>query len=126
MTGPRKKRLLIIEDDSDIQILLKQLFEIEGYDLELANNGRDGFLKLQTSSVLPDLILLDLMMPVMDGYEFRSKQRSDERLAGIPVVVMTARGAPNHLDKATLAASDYLKKPVELDDLLSVVQKHCG
>lgn len=118
------KRILVIEDAADIQFLLKQLFELEGYDVLGALNGQEALDLLHSSSELPNLILLDLMMPVMDGYQFRRKQEVDPRLAHIPVVVITADGdAPAKMMK--VGAKDYVKKPVEIDHLLDVVKRNC-
>ena len=90
MTAKNKKHILIIEDSKDLQDLLRNLFETEGYILSQAFNGREALDLLNSMRQLPSLILLDIMMPVMDGIEFRREQKKDVRLAAIPVIVMTA------------------------------------
>ena len=114
-------RILVIEDDTFIRETVVELLESEGYDVTPATNGQDGLDRLREG--LPcSLILLDLMMPVKDGFEFRSGQLSDPKLAAIPVVVMSAVG--DLKDKRDrLAAADYIRKPVDIDTLLSVVKK---
>ena len=119
------KRLLVVEDSLDFQLLLRQLFESEGYQVEYASNGEEALKKLQAQADLPHLILLDLMMPVMDGFEFRKQQEQDPRLAVIPVVLMTAHGDAQ-TSKMRIGAKDYIRKPADLDKLLSVVRRNCS
>ncbi len=94
MTVHQKKHILIIEDSTDLQALMGRLFKSEGYTVSQALNGREALDFLKSTTELPSLILLDIMMPVMDGFEFRNEQRKDSRLASIPVVVMTADSEP--------------------------------
>ncbi|MGE3683918.1 MAG: response regulator [Bdellovibrionales bacterium] len=121
-----RKRLLVVEDSVDFQDLLKQLFESEGYHVVYASNGEEALKKLRSDSDadLPGLILLDLMMPVMDGFEFRDKQLLDPRLAGIPVVIMTAHA---DLKAAGIKAGvkDLFRKTSDLPALLEIVRKNC-
>lgn len=118
--------ILIVEDDDDIRDTVADLLELEGHQVTSAANGREALAYLHGTSSLPDLILLDLMMPVMSGWEFRCKQRHDPRLASIPVVVLTG------VDRATEAAaalqvSMILTKPIVIHSLLDVVAQHsCG
>lgn len=81
--------ILVVEDDSDIRETLQQVLELEGYRVATAANGHEGLAALETGE-RPSLILLDLMMPVMSGAEMLDHLRTDERLADIPVVVVTA------------------------------------
>lgn len=121
-SGP--KRLFIVEDAIDIQTLLRKLFELEGYQVVCASNGKEALEKLQTLEELPHLILLDLMMPVMDGYEFREKQKQFDRLSQIPIVIMTADG-DIQARKGRIEAIGFLRKPVDIDTLLATVKRHC-
>jgi CheY-like chemotaxis protein len=114
-------RLMIVEDSIDYQILLKRLFQKEGFEVSAAVHGGDALAKLKGDQPLPNLILLDLMMPVMDGFEFRQKQLDDERLAAIPVILMTAHGNLE-TDPARLGIEHYLRKPVEKNQLLTLVK----
>ena len=88
----KPKRILIVEDDAPIQSALASLLDDEGYEVSLANDGEEALNRME-GDALPDLILLDLRMPVMDGWEFRSAQKRDSRLAQVPVVVLSADGS---------------------------------
>jgi CheY-like chemotaxis protein len=117
------RRILIVEDDLDIRDVLTQVLEYEGFEVAAASNGREALDYLR-SHPKPGLILLDLMMPVMDGWQFRSEQQQDEQLSSIPVVILSADG--NAYQKAAIIrAAGYLKKPVELETLLDTVNRHC-
>ncbi|HEX4925067.1 MAG TPA: response regulator [Bdellovibrionales bacterium] len=117
-----QKKLLVVEDAIEIQVLLKKLLESEGYAVVCANNGQEALDVLAGGGGLPDLILLDLMMPVMDGMQFRDRQLLDPKLARIPVVVMTADGNVEAKSKRVNAA-EFLKKPLDVDQLLEVIEK---
>ncbi len=112
--------VLIIEDDEGVRHSLAELLYEEGYDVQLAGDGSDALALLQEEP-LPSLILLDLMMPTMNGGEFRARQLSDPRLASIPVIVVSAR--PDVSERAKeLAADDFLMKPMSFEALIHVVQ----
>lgn len=116
--------IMIVEDSIDISEILCRLYESEGYNVILAKHGGDAIEKLKTVSKLPCVILLDLMMPVMDGYRFCVEQKKDMRLAEIPVVIMTADA--NAKEKSVeVGASGYIRKPVEIETLLEVAAKYC-
>lgn len=119
------KKLLIVEDDQYIRETLKELLEDEGFEVVCSENGQKALALLRSTEKLPNLILLDLMMPIMDGYSFRTEQDQDQRIAGIPVVIMTADGRLE-IKKEKAKACDYLKKPLNIDSVLSVIQKHCS
>ena len=104
------KHVLIVEDAKDIQILLADLIEAEGYRVDCVFNGEEALKFLTSSENLPGLILLDLMMPQMDGYQFRKAQEKDKRIADIPVVVMTADG-DIQAKSVKLGSNGFLKKP---------------
>lgn len=118
------KRIFVIEDAIEIRVLLKRLLESEGYVVEGASNGQEALEILRSQRELPAVILLDLMMPVMDGYEFREVQKRDERLSSIPVVVMTADG---HIDakKMRVDAPEGIRKPLSTNDLFEIIEKYC-
>ena len=117
------KRILIVEDAKDIQTLLTRLLKGAGYSVTCASNGYDALKILGTGDELPGLILLDLMMPDMDGFQFRAAQESDSRLAEVPIVAMTAYGDVE--SKAMqVGAKAYLKKPFsDIDTILKTVEK---
>ncbi|MBD0315329.1 MAG: response regulator [Nitrospiraceae bacterium] len=115
-------RILIVEDDEDIARNLRELLEGEGHVVEWASNGRVALDYLRGTSNLPSFILLDLMMPVMDGYEFRKEQEKDPRVAWIPVVLMTADGYIE-AKKFKVGAQMYVSKPVDIDEILRIVER---
>lgn len=115
------KSILVIEDNKEIQDSLKLALEVEGYDVFTADNGKEGMDKLARIPT-PCLILLDLMMPVMNGWEFIEAISKDLMLSSIPVVVVSAFGDK----KGTPKTEGYIQKPIDLDALLNTVCKHCG
>jgi CheY-like chemotaxis protein len=112
-------RVLIVEDDADIREALHELLEMAGYDASEAANGLEGLAAARRAP--PDLIVLDLMMPVMDGWQFRRAQRSDPALASIPVIAISASGPSSSID-----ADTYLEKPFALDRLVAEVARLRG
>lgn len=119
--GERVKRVLVIDDDRDIRETLTEALEFNGYAVISAADGAEALQKLRQGP-LPCVILLDLMMPVMDGFQFRREQRLDPNLAGIPVVVTTAGG---RADPRDIEADGYITKPLKLPKLLAALQRHC-
>jgi len=113
--------VLIVEDDNDTREMLGRFLELEGYTVETAENGKRALERLG-SGVGACVILLDLMMPVMDGWQFRQEQIRDATLADIPVIVVSAAGR-ERLEK--IHADAYLSKPVDLDELLGCVTQFC-
>ena len=113
--------VLIVEDDLDTREMLGRFLELEGYRVETAENGKRALERLG-SGVGACVILLDLMMPVMDGWQFRQEQIRDASLADIPVIVVSAAGR-ERLEK--IHANAYLSKPVDLDELLGCVTQFC-
>lgn len=112
--------VLLVDDDPHIRDMLVQLLEDEGYNVLSAANGRDAVELLRGARELPRVIVLDLMMPVMNGWEFRATQRQDPSLAPIPVIVLSAdHQVPRHA--AELQVQAYLQKPVDFDALLRLV-----
>jgi CheY-like chemotaxis protein len=115
------KTILVVEDDAATREALGLILVSEGFRFLGAANGQEA-LGLLRSGPHPDLILLDLMMPIMDGWQFRREQSQDSALSAIPVVVLSADG--NVQQKATaLQAADYLQKPVDVENLIAVIQR---
>jgi len=113
--------VLIVEDDEDLREMMAQMLTLEGFESAAVANGREALEYLHDAEK-PDVILLDLMMPVMDGWEFRRQQQADPAIAPVPVIVLSA------LDQArasTLEANAFLKKPLDFDRLLSLVRAYC-
>ena len=113
--------ILIVEDDADTREMIGRFLELEGFAVETAANGRQALERLDAGASAC-VILLDLMMPVMDGWEFRRRQVSDDRFGQIPVIVFSAAGRDR---MAQIQANDYLAKPVDLDELLERVSRYC-
>ncbi len=116
-------RILSIEDDETIQHLIGQVLFREGYEMHYAWNGREGYEKILALD--PDLILLDLMLPMMNGIELLQKLREDKATAGIPVIIVTAYGdEANFLGHSVraLGAADYLRKPLDVNELARSVK----
>ncbi len=116
------KRILVVEDDTSIRELLVELLESEGYSVASAVNGLEGLKYLQ-NQISPDLILIDLMMPVMDGYSFRTEQLKNDKWAKIPTVVMSAEANAKEKMK-NFQITAFLSKPVELDTILKTVAQY--
>jgi len=116
-------QILIVDDDSDIRETLTELLEGEGYGCATAGNGREALQYLR-SHPFPTLILLDLMMPVMDGFDFRAAQLQADELREVPVMVISAGGRAEQAAKS-LAAADYLSKPMDIGDLFRKVRALC-
>ena len=119
-----QKTLLLVEDDADIRELLTDALRDQGYRVVGAGNGSEALQHLR-GGLRPSLILLDLMMPVMNGWEFRERQRQDAAIADIPVLLLSADGAGDR-HVSSLEAVGCLKKPFELDDLLQEIEKHAS
>lgn len=117
------KKILLVEDDQDIRDTLVELLEGEGYEVLFAENGQIGLDKLSQASQLPNLILLDLMMPVKDGFQFCAEKEANPKIAHLPVVVMSADG---HIRENQLRvnAKAYLKKPLDIYEIINIVEKH--
>ena len=117
-----KKSLLIVEDDPDIRCGVEEILTHEGYRVRTARNGQVALEALRTQGEeLPGLILLDLMMPVKDGYSFREEQSKDPGINHIPVVVMSAVPQVNP-DELNLAPQNLLRKPLDLSELFETVE----
>jgi CheY-like chemotaxis protein len=117
-----KRVVLVVEDDQDIRDVLGEFLEINGYRVALAANGAEAlrYLKRRREGAAPCLILLDLMMPTMDGREFLARRAGFPELTQIPVVVVTAASDPR-AQLADLSATSVLRKPFDLDVLLARV-----
>jgi CheY-like chemotaxis protein len=117
------RHILLVEDDPDFQAVLQTALEGEGYHVIAAAHGREAMERLRHSPGC-GLIVLDLRMPVMDGYQFRAEQMRDPTLAGIPVVVLSAEGDATRR-AAELGAVEVMQKPVDFDRLLAILARYC-
>lgn len=114
--------VMVVDDDDDVRETIRDALEMSGYPVETAENGKVALDKLGTMK-RPGLILLDLMMPVMDGLEFLAAGLSSRVLEGVPVVVITAY---DHLAAKASDATAVVRKPLDLNVLLTWVERYCG
>lgn len=114
--------ILIVEDDDSVREMLAELLQDEGYAIAEAGNGQEALDYLRTCAVLPLLILLDLSMPFMNGWEFRAIQRDDSQLSPIPVVVLSAHRQVQ--EEGAKLNTVCLTKPVEIHTLLKMVRRY--
>ncbi len=114
--------VLYIEDSSDQRNLVAIFLQMHGYQVKVANDGFDGLAQARQSK--PDLILLDLGMPKMDGFQVMQELRNDKSLSEVPIVVLSAWAAVKYREQAQAAGAHvFIAKPFELTDLLAIVQQ---
>ena len=121
-----KKTILIVEDDKFLRELIAQKLLKEGYDISEAIDGEEGIKKIKTEK--PDLVLLDLILPGIDGFEVLSRMKADEKLAEIPVIILSNLGQREEIERGLkLGANDYMIKahftPREIIDKIKSVLK---
>src|SRR5262249_13340445 len=126
-TKPAKERsvsgrILVVEDDVHIRESLRDVLEDEGYEVTTARNGKEGLEQLAEMNH-PCVVLLDLMMPVMNGGEFLKAVRADDIIASIPVIVVSAW--PKEAARVADQAQSFVKKPVALEVLLEEIERFC-
>ena len=111
-----KSKILIVEDDLDIAEMLNAYFRVQGYEVFTVNWGEDGVRAAQT--VLPDLMILDIRLPDIDGYEVARRVRSDRRTSDIPIIFLTEkRERIDRLQGFEVGADDYITKPFDVQEL---------
>ena len=119
----RKKILLV--DDADTVLMIERLMLNEDYDLVTARNGKDAVAMAITE--MPDLILLDVVMPVMDGFAACKQIRQNEQISAIPVIMVTTRGEERSLERGFQSGcTDYVTKPINRLELMTKVQNCLG
>ena len=116
----KKNKILVVDDEPEIRRIIVEHFAPRRYDVREAANGARAIESIKNT--LPDLIILDILMPVMDGFEFLEKIRKNSVYSDIPVIVLTAKSDPPNLAKGiSLDASFYLPKPFKLSNLTKFV-----
>lgn len=118
------KTILIVEDEFAIADMLSALLEDEGYRVVLASNGREGLLRLADTEIHADLVLCDVMMPVLDGREMRKAMKADPALKDVPIVLMSAAEEATAINNGI--SGPFLSKPFDLDDLLKIIEEQIG
>jgi CheY-like chemotaxis protein len=116
--------ILVVDDDEATRLALEEVLIDEGYLVRTAQHGQDALEILRTGNKPPALVVVDMMMPVMDGWAFIGVMRQEPMLADVGVVAMSAGG--NGLLAMAPVSSDYLPKPVNLERLLGTVRRFCG
>ena len=120
-----KKKILIVEDEPDAAMLLRLYLEKHGYEVMLAEDGKEAFRLARTRA--PDLMLLDLMIPGMDGFWVSSMIKSDKKFAGIAIIALTARSSVEDMKTAKeCGVNDYVVKPFEFSELLVKIRRLTG
>jgi CheY-like chemotaxis protein len=115
------RRLLLAEDDPTNQYVLRAILESAGYHVEVVDNGEQALRAARASR--PDLIVLDMMMPVMDGYEAATRLSADSRFDAIPILALTAKAMKGDLEKSLESGCDgYMAKPISIKPLLEMVR----
>ena len=125
MPAPRKKRILICDDDPAILRLLQVNLELEGYEALLAHHGEKAVEVALAEK--PDLVVLDIMMPRMDGYEAVQNLKAHDLTRTIPVIFLSAKAQPSDIDRGkSYGVDDYITKPFDPAELLEAVERLVG
>ena len=125
-----KKRIILVDDEPDFCSIVQGQLEKEGFEVELAYNGVEGLEKIRANP--PDAIILDVMMPEKDGYEVCKELKADEKLADIPVVLLTAVASHvtstrySHSDGMSTEADDYIAKPASAEEITESIKGLLG
>jgi CheY-like chemotaxis protein len=114
-------RILVVDDVADNLFLLQTVLEAEGYLVETASNGMTALQKIEQTH--PDLVLLDIMMPGLNGYEVTRTVRQNHQFAALPILLLTAHDEFFHRPYTDIGANDLLRKPVDFDELLSKIEQ---
>jgi CheY-like chemotaxis protein len=122
---PLRRRLLLVEDEAAIRDSLGEALQEEGFEVVAATNGREA-LDILRNSPRPSAILLDLMMPVMDGWDFRREQLNDPSLRDIPVLVVSASGFSAETVRIQFGDVQLIRKPVHYFELIEALGRMCG
>jgi CheY-like chemotaxis protein len=112
-----RNKILLVEDNAELRAMMGLALESEGYEIVYAKNGREALERLKENPP-PFLILLDLMMPVMNGQEFLEQFALDKRVSDIPVIICSA------IENRPQLTAPFLKKPIDLEELTSAVQRY--
>ncbi|NJO80225.1 MAG: response regulator [Cyanobacteria bacterium RM1_2_2] len=113
-------RILVVDDLTDNLFLLQTILEAEGYNVDTADSGSSALVKVENSP--PDLILMDVMMPDMSGYEVTQQIRQNRNLPFMPILLVTAYDETDAIQGLAMGANDFIRKPIEFDKLLSRIE----
>lgn len=115
-------RILVVDDLEDNLFLMKTILEFEGYQVELARGGEEALSKMR--QFLPDLVLLDVMMPDISGIEVTKQVKKDRAISFIPIVLVTAFSSASPAEGVSAGANDLIRKPIDVDELLACIKAH--
>lgn len=124
MLSCERCRILVVDDLADNLFLFQTALEAEGYDVDTALNGRLALAKIEASP--PNLVLLDVMMPGMNGYEVTQRIRQNDNLPFIPILLVTACEEASVIEGLNMGANDFIRKPINFDYLLARIKLFCG
>lgn len=116
--------ILVVDDIADNVFLLQTLLEAEGYSVDTASSGWTALRKIKDNR--PDIVLLDIMMPDMSGYEVTQRIRQNQSLSNTPIVLVTAYSDITVSEGLAMGANDFIRKPIDADQLLESVNKFCS
>jgi len=119
------RTVLVVEDDSEVRDAIAEVLADFDYKAVPASNGAEALEHLRAGSIMPCLILLDVMMPTMDGWAFRAEQQRDPSVKDIPVILLSAH-TDVRLAAKQMQAAGFLAKPVAIDNLLATVERFCA
>jgi two-component system alkaline phosphatase synthesis response regulator PhoP len=120
-----RKRILVVDDEIYIVHILEFSLSMEGYEVVTAHDGEEALRRIEETN--PDLVVLDIMMPKMDGYEVCRRVRADERFAHLPILLLSAKGRPVDREAGIAAgANDYMTKPFRPRDLIERIEELLG
>ena len=114
---------MVVDDEPDILSTVGQMLELNGYEVIKASDGKDCINKLYKLSINPDLIVLDIMMPDVSGWDLAAKLKENTKFKDIPIVFLTAKGDPMSVSMGGLTAMDYIVKPFDVKDLIVRIKK---
>ncbi|HCF28992.1 MAG TPA: response regulator [Cyanobacteria bacterium UBA11049] len=120
MSPAQAKRILVVDDIEDNLSLLQAILTEEGYEVDITKDGKSALAKIEASP--PDLVLLDAMMPKMNGYEVTRRIRENKKLPFIPILLITAYEDANVSQGLDLGANDFIRKPIDFDELMARVK----
>ncbi len=125
MSNPAKPQILVVEDDPDLRTIVRLQLGSQGYEIKEAINGAEGYQAIQKE--IPDCVILDLMMPVMDGFGFLKRVRSAMSLQDVPILILTAsEDERNRIRGFQYQADGYMSKPYDLQELTEEVERLCA
>ena len=117
------KKIMVVDDEPDILMTVGQMLEMRGYEVIKVPNGMECIEKLNECNENPDLIVLDIMMPEVSGWDVAAKIKENPKWNTIPIVFLTAKGDTMSIGMGAMASEDYIVKPFDVNDLIARIQK---